>query len=129
MCFGLSTLGAGAKTRLESRIKKSTPHCVCRPINWTVARSELHIGGRAAWPGHTRENFYDRFPYDAQANVTSEHKGIWGLSKCSAGEFVGFRIAGNVTSLWVNYSVYAILDTHYSDFSSAAFLFPIFFVR
>ena len=26
-----STLGAGAKTRLESRIKKFTPHCVCRP--------------------------------------------------------------------------------------------------
>ena len=31
MCFGLSTLGAGAKTRLESRIKKFTPHCICRP--------------------------------------------------------------------------------------------------
>ena len=29
MCFGLSTLGAGAKTRLESRIKEFTPHCVC----------------------------------------------------------------------------------------------------
>ena len=28
-----STLGAGAKTRLESRIKKFTPHCVCRPCN------------------------------------------------------------------------------------------------
>ena len=28
MCFGPSTLGAGAKTRLESRIKKFTPHCV-----------------------------------------------------------------------------------------------------
>ena len=32
MCFGPSTLGAGAKTRLESRIKKFTPHCVCRPV-------------------------------------------------------------------------------------------------
>ena len=32
MCFGPSTLGAGAKTRLESRIKKFTPHCVCRPL-------------------------------------------------------------------------------------------------
>ena len=31
MCFGLSTLGAGAKTRLESRLKEFTPHCVCRP--------------------------------------------------------------------------------------------------
>ena len=30
MCFGPSTLGAGAKTRLESRIKKFTPHCVYR---------------------------------------------------------------------------------------------------
>ena len=30
MCFGPSTLGAGAKTRLESRIKEFTPHCVCR---------------------------------------------------------------------------------------------------
>ena len=32
-----STLGAGAKTRLESRIKKFTPHCICRPS--TAARS------------------------------------------------------------------------------------------
>ena len=32
MCFGPGTLGAGAKTRLESRIKEFTPHCVCRPI-------------------------------------------------------------------------------------------------
>ena len=31
--FGPSTLGAGAKTRLESRLKKSTPHIVCRPAN------------------------------------------------------------------------------------------------
>ena len=31
MCFGPGTLGAGAKTRLESRIKEFTPHCVCRP--------------------------------------------------------------------------------------------------
>ena len=35
MCFGLSTLGAGAKTRLESRIKELTPHCVCRPGIYT----------------------------------------------------------------------------------------------
>ena len=32
--------GAGAKTRLESRIKKFTPHCVCRP-GWL--RRRLHI--------------------------------------------------------------------------------------
>ena len=30
MCFGPSTLDAGAKTRLESRIKKFTPHCMCQ---------------------------------------------------------------------------------------------------
>ena len=34
MCFGPSTLGAGAKTRLESRIKKFTPHRVCRPAGF-----------------------------------------------------------------------------------------------
>ena len=36
MCFGASTLsvGAGAITRLESRIKKFTPHCVCRPLGY-----------------------------------------------------------------------------------------------
>ena len=33
MCFGPSTQGAGAKTRLKSRIKKFTPHCVCRSLN------------------------------------------------------------------------------------------------
>ena len=33
MCFGPSTLGAGAKTRLESRIKEFTPHCVCRNVS------------------------------------------------------------------------------------------------
>ena len=32
MCFGHSTLGGGAKTRLESGIKKFTPPCVCRPL-------------------------------------------------------------------------------------------------
>ena len=32
MCFGPSTLGAGAKTRLESKMKKFTPHCICRPF-------------------------------------------------------------------------------------------------
>ena len=31
MCFGPSTLGAGAITRLGSRIKKLTPHWICRP--------------------------------------------------------------------------------------------------
>ena len=38
MCFGPSALDAGAKTRLESRIKKFTPHCVCRPCRAPVLR-------------------------------------------------------------------------------------------
>ena len=33
---------------------------------WTIARSELHVGGRVAWAGRPRENFYDRFPLDAE---------------------------------------------------------------
>ena len=41
MCFGPSTLGAGAKTRLESRIKTFTPHCVCRYRKWMCARDEV----------------------------------------------------------------------------------------
>ena len=41
MCFGPSTLGAGAKTRLESRIKEFTPHCVFRP--WTAREAARAI--------------------------------------------------------------------------------------
>ena len=37
-----STLGAGAKTRLASRIKTFTPHCVCRPA--TTATTHTRIG-------------------------------------------------------------------------------------
>ena len=40
-----STLGAGAKTRLESRIKKFTRHCVCRPC-----------GKRSSLPRHGNPN-------------------------------------------------------------------------
>ena len=35
-----STLGAGAKTRLESRIKKFTPHCIYRP---TIPQRMPHL--------------------------------------------------------------------------------------
>eukprot|EP01052_Picozoa_sp_SAG31_P000653 SAG31_NODE_19_length_35031_cov_42.510707_4_plen_745_part_00 len=96
---------AWAKSTTTSQAKKTT--CSNQDISWTIARSELHVGGRAPWTGHSRENFYDRFPYDARQNVTSGGggPGIWGLSKCSTGEFIGFSIVGNVTSLWVNYSV------------------------
>ena len=37
MCFGLSTLGAGAKTRLESRIKEFTPHYPSRIASVSTA--------------------------------------------------------------------------------------------
>ena len=40
------TFGAGAKTRLESRIKKFTPHCVCRP---RLPRRRLHRGWYCAF--------------------------------------------------------------------------------
>eukprot|EP01043_Picozoa_sp_COSAG02_P038906 COSAG02_NODE_3035_length_7502_cov_6.521680_5_plen_160_part_00 len=37
---------------------------------------------------------------------SSEHKSIWGLSKCPTGMYVGFKVTGHVTSLWVNFSVH-----------------------
>ena len=77
-------------------------------IAWTTARTSLKIGGRAEWDGLERENFFDRFPLASKANVTSGGggRGIWGLSKCSAGEFVEFAVKGKVTALFVNYSVH-----------------------
>ena len=40
MCFdiGSITLGAGAKTRLESSITKFTPHCICRRVYGGLCR-------------------------------------------------------------------------------------------
>ena len=77
-------------------------------IAWTTARTSLKIGGRAEWDGLDRENFFDRFPLASKTNVTSGGggAGIWGLSKCSAGEFVEFAVKGKVTALFVNYSVH-----------------------
>ena len=46
MCFG----PAGAKTRLESRIKKFTPHCIYRPVHLRQRRRERHDLGRHVWP-------------------------------------------------------------------------------
>ena len=43
MCFDLSTLGAGAKTRLESRVKKFTPHYVCKPSGSSSSMSSAHV--------------------------------------------------------------------------------------
>ena len=58
MCFGPSTLGAGAKTRLESRIKTFTPHCVCR-----YADTLDLIGARFSVPADELLDINkDRFP-------------------------------------------------------------------
>ena len=46
MCFGPSTLGAGAKTCLETKIKKFTSHCVCRTTDASIpadATIDLHL--------------------------------------------------------------------------------------
>eukprot|EP00035_Acanthoeca_spectabilis_P007412 m.136418 g.136418 ORF g.136418 m.136418 type:complete len:830 (-) comp13943_c0_seq1:293-2782(-) len=77
-------------------------------IAWTVARTSLTVGGRAPWDNLPRENFYDRFPLASKGNVTSEgaREGIWGLSKCSTGMFIEFAVQGNVSMLYVNYSVF-----------------------
>lgn len=76
-------------------------------IRWTDAAT-LFVGGRADWGDAWRESWYDRFPLEAKSDVTSGRGGpdIWGLSKCTPGEFIGFALEGNVTSLWVNYSVH-----------------------
>lgn len=54
----------------ESELSETTSNCGVHSIEWTNARTALHVGGRANWDGLPRENFYDRFPLDAQANVT-----------------------------------------------------------
>jgi hypothetical protein len=45
-------VGAGAKTRLVSRIKKFTPHCVCRPR--TAASASMAAQARAWLPSCRR---------------------------------------------------------------------------
>ena len=57
MFFGRNTSGAGAKIRLESRIKKFTPHCVCRyamDLNHAGALNQALTAYEAilAGPGH-----------------------------------------------------------------------------
>jgi hypothetical protein len=71
------------------RPSHSLHHCSHATFRHTTP-TDLTVGGRAEWDGLPRENFYDRFPLVAKGNVTSEgaRRGIWGLSKCSAGECV-----------------------------------------
>ena len=69
-------------------------------VAWTDAKT-LSVGGREDWGGLPRENFYDRFPLAAKADVNAAHKSIWGLSKCSSGEYIGFKIEGDVSQLFV----------------------------
>ena len=56
------TLGAGAKTRLESRMKKFTPHCVCRS---NISRSSK----KTANSSRARASHLQRYTY-ARTNVT-----------------------------------------------------------
>lgn len=55
---------------LHSELSDTASKCQEQSIEWTNARTALHVGGRADWGGLSRENFYDRFPLDAKANVT-----------------------------------------------------------
>lgn len=85
---------------------KGTCEAANTSLVWTDART-LGIGGRAPWDEMSlpRESFWDRFPAAAKANVT---RAVWGLSKCSAGEFVEFELSAgaSVSALWVNYSLH-----------------------
>ena len=61
-------------------------------------------------PYSRRENYYERFPLEAKANVTSGGggKGIRGLSKCSAGEYVGFALSGAADIIDAVFSVWCV---------------------
>jgi hypothetical protein len=76
-------------------------------IAWTDART-LGVGGRADWGGLARENWWDRFPLIAKADVTSGGggKGIWGLSKCTPSEYVSFSVTGKATALYASYDIH-----------------------
>ena len=54
-----STVGALAKTRLESRIDKFTPHCVCRPLP-TFTSTSLST---PRWPVRLKLLDLDSAPY------------------------------------------------------------------
>ena len=57
ICFGPSTLGAGAKTLLETRIKKFNPHCICQCA--IIEKNETRIGATGphdVLPDHTGRN-------------------------------------------------------------------------
>jgi hypothetical protein len=76
-------------------------------IHWTDART-LGVGGRAPWGGLPRESWWDRFPLAAKADVTSGGggAGIWGLSKCTPSEFVGFSLrGGSASQLYARYDI------------------------
>eukprot|EP00040_Diaphanoeca_grandis_P020150 m.107095 g.107095 ORF g.107095 m.107095 type:complete len:858 (-) comp27770_c0_seq2:220-2793(-) len=95
--------GAQSSTFVDVRTTKGIE---ADDVAWFDARM-MNVGGRADWDGLARENWWDRFPLAAKADVTSGGggKGIWGLSKCTPSEFVSFKINGNVTALYVSYNI------------------------
>ena len=53
--IGSRHLGCWGQTRLESRIKKFTPHCICRPFllpDWVVVPQRLALHPRYATKHH-----------------------------------------------------------------------------
>ena len=65
---------------LHHNASKPMPGCHSSlgDVQWTDAKT-LGVGGRADWGGLPRENWWDRFPLSAKADVTSGGggKGIW----------------------------------------------------
>ena len=98
--------GAGAGAAMVEP-ENASDGCAAVPIAWTDATT-LSVGGRVDWGGLEREDVYDRFPLAAKADVTSGGGGphLWPLSKCPTGEYIEFKVQGNISSLWVNYSVH-----------------------
>ena len=98
--------GAGAGAAMVEP-EEASDGCAAVPIAWTDATT-LSVGGRVDWGGLEREDVYDRFPLAAKADVTSGGGGphLWPLSKCPTGEYIEFKVQGNISSLWVNYSVH-----------------------
>ena len=88
MCFGLSTLGAGAKTRLESRIKEFTPHrllisCVPRWRNIDLGRVPYVLYGLNILTWH---------PLPQRTGESNTHDNTARLR--------GFKMVPNTITIW-----------------------------
>ena len=72
-----STLGAGAKTRLESRIKEIMPHCVCRPTLATMKARPVNpkFLNRAPF---FQNGLQAKSGFEMCFDIGSRHLGCWG---------------------------------------------------